>query len=150
MIDLGRIPLAHDRSVYDARNKIRVLASALGFDSIQTTRLSTAISTAARTLATENGDAGIRVALTTDHSPPQLVLDLEYPGEPPPFSNLTAFFDQLVSSNADAGSVRAFKTIPAEAPVKLPKGTTVTFGEFIERQRSMDYEIRETYHADKA
>jgi N,N'-diacetyllegionaminate synthase len=46
--------------------------------------------------------------------------------------------------------VGAFKTIPPEAPVKLPKGMVVSFADFIERQRNMEYEIRETYHADKA
>ncbi len=112
MIELGRIPLDHNRSVYDARHKIRVLASALGFDPIQTTRLSTAISTAARTLATEDGKAGISVALANEQAAPQLVLDLEYPGKPPSFTNLNAFFDRLIPSNTVAGSVRAFKTIP--------------------------------------
>lgn len=40
-----------------------------------------------------------------------------------------------------------FKVVPDDAPVKLPGGKVVSFIEFIERQRDMEYVVRETYHA---
>ena len=43
MIELGHIHLQHQGSVYDARNKIRGLANALGYDAIGATRLATAM-----------------------------------------------------------------------------------------------------------
>ena len=48
MIELGAIRLAGRTAVYDARNKIRGLAEALGYDSIVATRLATAVSQATR------------------------------------------------------------------------------------------------------
>ena len=47
MIELGSIRLTHQSSVYDARNKARALATALGYDPIDVTRLATAVSEAA-------------------------------------------------------------------------------------------------------
>ena len=137
MIELGRIPLSHDRSVYDARNKIRVLADALGFDSIQTTRLATAISTAARALATENGSAGIHVALATEHAPPQLILELEGSGGAQSLNGLSAFFDQLTvpAAGAENGRLRAFKgsqkyTIPPGVDLKKYPSVVIWCAQF--------------------
>ncbi|HHG83583.1 MAG TPA: hypothetical protein ENJ82_02440 [Bacteroidetes bacterium] len=42
--------------------------------------------------------------------------------------------------------VEAFKEISPDAIVKLPRGTTVSFGEFVEKQMNMEYVVRETYH----
>ena len=50
MIELGTIRLRGRKAVYDARNKVRGLADALGYDEISSTRLATAISQAAREL----------------------------------------------------------------------------------------------------
>lgn len=120
MIELGRIPLTHSRSAYDARNKIRALAGALGFDPIQTTRLATAVSTAARELAAADSSSGIRVALAADMMPPQLVLDLEFQGARPAMNGLEVFFDQLTllagtRENPDSQRVRAFRNLPDPA-----------------------------------
>jgi hypothetical protein len=43
MIELGHIQLLHRSAVYDARNKVRSLATALGYDAIESTRLAIAV-----------------------------------------------------------------------------------------------------------
>ena len=88
MIELGQISLQHRTSVYDARQKVRGLADALGFDSIETTRLATAVSEAARELRRSSLEPRISVALAMEFSPPQLILDFECRGEPPELTAL--------------------------------------------------------------
>ena len=95
MIALGHIPLRHRTSVYDARNKIRGLAVALGYDSVETTRLATAVSEIVRQLRCSDVELRIVVCLAMDFSPPQLVLDFECSGEIPDVAGLAGFFDSL-------------------------------------------------------
>ena len=66
MIALGQISLQHRTSVYDARQKIRGLANALGYDPIETTRLATAVSEAVRELQRNNLESRIAVALAME------------------------------------------------------------------------------------
>ena len=117
MIALGQISLQHRTSVHDARNKIRGLANALGYDPIETTRLATAISEAARELRRNGLDPSIAVALALDLSPPQLVLDFKCRGEIPEFSGLAGFFDGLSRRNARDGfrAIRVLKQLPNSA-----------------------------------
>lgn len=114
MIALGRINLQHRSSAYDARNKIRGLVSALGYDPIESTRLATAVSEAARKLHRLGVEPGIAVALATDCSPPQLILDFECRGRMPELVGLAGFFDCLRQRPArdDLNSVRALKRLP--------------------------------------
>ena len=98
MIALGVIRLAHPSSVYDARNKIRGLAQALGYDPIETTRLATAVSEAARELRKNYLESRITVSLAMEFSPAQLVLDFECRDELPTITALTGFFDCLSQS----------------------------------------------------
>ena len=81
--------------MYDARNKVRGLANALGYDPIEATRLATAVSEAARELRRSNREPRISVALAMEFSPPQLVLDFENRGETPELIGLAGFFDGL-------------------------------------------------------
>ncbi len=129
MITLGQIGLRHSTSVYDARNKIRGLANALGYDPIEITRLTTAVSESARGLRRDGHEPGIEVSLAMEFSPPQLVLDFKCRGEMPDFSGLTGFFDGLSRRNMPDGcsSVRALK--------RLPDAAFVATDAFINEQR---------------
>jgi signal transduction histidine kinase/CheY-like chemotaxis protein len=117
MIALGQIRLQHQTSVYDARNKIRGLANALGYDPIETTRLASAVSEAVRELRRNNLEPCIAVALAMELSPPQLVLDFECRGETPEVSGLAGFFDGLSRTNVRDGfqGLRALKWLPNPA-----------------------------------
>jgi signal transduction histidine kinase len=117
MIALGKIHLQHRASVYDARNKVRGLAKALGYDPIETTRLTTAVSEAARELRCNNREPCIAVALAMEFSPPQLVLDFECRGEPPEVTGLAGFFDGLSRTRVRDGfhGLRALKWLPNRA-----------------------------------
>jgi len=117
MIALGQIHLQHRTSVYDARNKVRGLANALGYDPIETTRLATAVSDAARELRRNNLEPCIVVALAMELSPPQLVLDFRSRGQIPEITGLAGFFDGLSRTGARDGlqSLRALKWLPNPA-----------------------------------
>ncbi|MEH6635935.1 MAG: response regulator [Halioglobus sp.] len=114
MIILGQICLQHRTAVYDARNKIRGLAQALGYDAIETTRLATAVSEAARELRSHTAEPMITVALAMELSPPQLVLDFECRYEPPPMARLAGFFDCFSQASVRDGfsCLRALKWLP--------------------------------------
>ena len=117
MIALGQIRLRHQTSVYDARNKVRGLANALGYDPIETTRLATAVSEAARQLRRNNLEPRIAVALAMEFSPPQLVLDFECRDKLPDFTGLAGFFDGLsrISVRDGCQGLRALKWLPNPA-----------------------------------
>ena len=117
MIALGQINLQHRASMYDARNKIRGLANALGYDPIETTRLVTAVSGAARELHCNNLEPCIAVALAMEFSPPQLVLDFECRDAPPEVTGLAEFFDGLSQTRVRNGlhGIRALKWLPNRA-----------------------------------
>ena len=117
MIALGQIHLQHRASVYDARNKIRGLANALGYNPIETTRLATAVSEAARELRCNNREPCITVALAMEFHPPQLVLDFECRDAPPEITGLAGFFDGLSQTHIRDGfhGIRALKWLPNQA-----------------------------------
>jgi signal transduction histidine kinase len=117
MIKLGQISLQHRTSVYDARQKIRGLADALGYDPIETTRLATAVSEAVRELRRNSLEPHISVALATKLSPPQLILDFECRSKPPEVFELAGFFDSLSESSVQDGfhALRAQKRLPDPA-----------------------------------
>jgi signal transduction histidine kinase/DNA-binding response OmpR family regulator/HPt (histidine-containing phosphotransfer) domain-containing protein len=100
--------------VYDARNKIRGLAQALGYDPIETTRLATAVSEAARELRSHSLEPCITVSLAMELSPPQLVLDFECRHEVPQTARLTGFFDSVSQISLRDGFAcrRALKWLP--------------------------------------
>jgi signal transduction histidine kinase/DNA-binding response OmpR family regulator len=114
VIELGRICLQHRTSVHDARTKIRGLAIALGFDAIETTRLATAVSEAARTLRRDHKEPYITVALAMELSPRQLVIDFECRDETPRLFSLRGFFDCLSQHSVrdDFYCLRGMKRLP--------------------------------------
>ncbi len=114
MIDLGQICCRHPAAVYEARSKIRGLAEALGYDSIETTRLATAVSQAVRQLRREQREPRIVVGLATDCAGGQLVLDFEGRGTPPDMPALAAFFDNVCQRDPREGyhSLRALRLLP--------------------------------------
>jgi len=117
MIRLGHIRLRHQSSVFEARNKIRGLADALGYDPITTTRLATAVSEATRELLRSSREPRIAVGLAMEISPPQLVLSFEGRGAIPHLAGLAGFFDSLKSMNPQDGfhGLRALKHLPDPA-----------------------------------
>jgi signal transduction histidine kinase/DNA-binding response OmpR family regulator/HPt (histidine-containing phosphotransfer) domain-containing protein len=117
MIELGQIQLQHGSSVYDARNKIRSLANALGYDPVEATRLASAVSEAARKMRRDNLDPVITIALAMDFSPPQLVLDFESRHQAPCFAGLDGFFDCLneTGTREGFGCLRALRWLPNAA-----------------------------------
>ena len=114
MITLGQIDLQHGTSVYDARNKIRSLASALGYQSIECTRLATAVSEAAREMRGNNLQPRIAVSLGMELTPPQLVLDFESREQVPDIAHLQGFFDCMSTTTTGDGRqcYRALKWLP--------------------------------------
>jgi signal transduction histidine kinase/DNA-binding response OmpR family regulator len=113
MIELGHIRLQHQTAVYDARQKIRSLANGLGFDALETTRLTIAVSEAARALQRGDGESRIAVALSMEPSTPQLVLDFETREEAPDLRALSGFFDSSHARSANGlRGVRATKRLP--------------------------------------
>ena len=117
MIALGTIRLRHQSSIFDARNKIRGLADALGYDPIATTRLATAVSQSTRELLGGSRDPRIAVALDMEISPPRLVLDFEGRGSIPHLAGLAGFFDGLTRMSPRGGfhRLRATSRLPVPA-----------------------------------
>jgi signal transduction histidine kinase/DNA-binding response OmpR family regulator len=93
---------------------MRALAGALGFDAIETTRLATAVSQAARALRMNGADSSISLALALELSPPQLALDFESHGAPPDVARLVGFFDSLspIAIGDNGQGFRALKWLP--------------------------------------
>jgi signal transduction histidine kinase/CheY-like chemotaxis protein len=113
MIKLGHIRLQHQTEVYDARNKLRGLSNALGYDAMEATRIAIAVSEAARVLRRDHRAPRIAVALAMELSPPQLVLDFEARDGVPELIGLSGFFDSLRARTADGfHGVRATKRLP--------------------------------------
>ncbi len=113
MIELGHIRLQHRTAIYDARNKLRSLANALGFDAMEATRLAIAVSEATRAMRRDRHEPRIKVALGMELSPPQLVLDFEARDDAPELIGLSGFFDGSRSTTADGfQGVRTFKRLP--------------------------------------
>ncbi len=117
MIELGTIDLQHGTAVYDARDKIRGLATALGFDAIETTRLATAVSEAARLLARASLAPELTVYLATDLAPPQLVMEFTSRGSMPGLARLAGFFDNVTRRDRPDGghAIRALRRLPDPA-----------------------------------
>ena len=114
MIELGEIRLQHRTAVYDARNKVRNLANALGYSSIEATRLAIAVSEAARVLRRDGQESRIAVSLEMDLSAPRLVLDFEARNASPDLTPLLGFFDHsYANSTNDFQGIRATKYLPS-------------------------------------
>ena len=101
MIELGQIPLADDRSILDARRKIRSLVVAARGSEVLATRLATISSQLSRALLKNNSDGILEIALC-DHGL-RIDLVLGFVGSLGEFceSQLDHFFDtvQLASLN---------------------------------------------------
>jgi signal transduction histidine kinase len=117
MIELGRIRVRHRTSICEARNKIRGLADALGYNPVATTRLATAVSEATRVMLRDSREPRIAVALAMETSPSQLVLDFEGRGAVPRLAGLAGFFDSLRTKSPEDGfhGLRAVKRLPDPA-----------------------------------
>jgi hypothetical protein len=119
MIELGTIQLHGASAVYDARNKIRGLAQALGYDSVEATRLATAVSAAVRVMRRTAREPRIAVSLASEHAPPQLVLDFEARGAAPELSILDGFCERLSRSVRLRGQRRVHRRAAGAHPEPL-------------------------------
>ena len=117
MIDLGELTLHHRSSVIDARNKIRNLAIAAGFDDVRSTRLASATSEAARVLCDANQNPRILIHLLPGDATPSLIIDYEHRGEPPNLAILEHFF-RRVDPTHEGGycGIRATEPLPGLLP----------------------------------
>jgi len=114
MIELGQIRLQHRTAVYDARNKMRNLANALGYEPIEATRLAIAVSEAARLLRRSDGEARIGISLAMTPPPARLVLEVDIDGASSELARLSGFFDSSSSSTTRGRpGVRATKRLPS-------------------------------------
>ncbi|MBW2668174.1 MAG: response regulator, partial [Deltaproteobacteria bacterium] len=98
-----------------------------GYDAIESTRLTIAVSEAARTLCRKHREPRISVALAMNLSPPQLVLDFESRDEAPDLRELLDLFDGSRANLADGfHGIRVVK--------RLPKSSFDATPEFIAEQ----------------
>ncbi len=116
MTDLGRIVLRDPASIFDARRKIRALATALGFTPVEATRLGIGTSEAVRVLLAAGGNPAIEVALLDDGTAPALQLAFTRSGAAPDLSALAAFFDRCDTAESDGRArTRATKRLPGRS-----------------------------------
>jgi signal transduction histidine kinase/CheY-like chemotaxis protein len=110
--DLGRIALRDQASIFDARRKVRALASALGFPAVEATRLGIGTSEAVRVLLAAGGDPAIEVTLLDD----ALQLAFTRNGAAPDLTALGVFFDRFDTTTiAGRARVRATKRLPGRS-----------------------------------
>jgi signal transduction histidine kinase/CheY-like chemotaxis protein len=113
MIELGEIRLKHRTAVYDARNKMRNLANALGYEPIEATRLAIAVSEAVRILRRSGSESHIQISLAMTPSPPRLVLELESRGASSDLAKLSGFFDSSSTKTTSGRQrIRVTKHLP--------------------------------------
>ncbi len=113
MIDLGELSLHYRSSVIDARNKIRSLAIAAGFDDVRATRLAAATSEAARVLCDINQNPRIQIRLLPCDTTPALIIDFEHRGKPPNLAMLDHFFRHVVPTHEKGYcGIRATQPLP--------------------------------------
>ncbi len=130
MIPLGIINLESRTSVYDARQKIRGLADALGYEALVATRLASAVSEATRELRRGGREPRIAVLLAMEFSPPALVLDFESAVETPGLARLSGFFDRLGRKKEEEGA-HGFR-----GSLRLPNAAFEATEAFVEEQRA--------------
>jgi signal transduction histidine kinase/DNA-binding response OmpR family regulator len=113
MIELGEIRLRHRTAIYDARNKMRYLANALGYEPIEATRLAIAVSEAVRILRRSGSESHIQISLAMTPSPPRLVLELESRGASSDLAKLSGFFDSSSTKTTSGRQrIRVTKHLP--------------------------------------
>ena len=129
MITFGTIRLRHRSSIVDARNKIRGLADALGYDPIASTRLATAVSQASRVLLADSDDSRISVALDPATAAPRLIVDFEARPSIPRLSGISGFFDGMSAMVPRDG----FGVL--RASIRLPNPAFHATSNFVNAQR---------------
>ncbi|MGI9589898.1 MAG: response regulator [Myxococcota bacterium] len=121
MTHLGTIALRDEGSVFDARRKVRNLATALGFAEVEATQLAVATSEAVRRLLSAGGNPHIRVALVEEGAP-RLELMFARMGDPPELPGLAAIFERTQAARTRGlGQVLASQRIPNRAFAPSPE-----------------------------
>lgn len=114
MINLGRILIKDESSIVEARNKIRLLAEDLKFNSIAVTRLVTITSELSRLIYQKDEESSIVVGFDKKEDAFGLLLLFQSKKEKLNIGKAEVFFDKLRVAQTEDGfcEVEAFKYIP--------------------------------------
>ncbi len=114
MIKLSRILIKDETSIVESRNKIRLLAEDLKFNTIAATRLATITSELSRLIYQKDEEASIVVGFDKRADAFGLLLIFQSKKEKLNIANTSVFFDKLRSYQTKDGfcEIEAFKYIP--------------------------------------
>ena len=114
MIELGKITIKDKASVVEARNKIRLLAQDLKFDSMDATRLAAATSELSRLIYQKGEESKIDVGFAKKGGRFGLILSFKTKKKKAHIEKISVFFNRLniFSGNNGIQKIEAFKTIP--------------------------------------
>jgi len=114
MINLGRILIRDETSIVESRNKIRLLAEDLKFDSIAATKLATITSELSRIIYQKDEESSIEVGFDKKADAFGLLLIFQSKKENLNIAKASVFFDKLEIFNGEDGfcNIKAFKYIP--------------------------------------
>jgi class 3 adenylate cyclase len=113
MIDLGRLRIETEASIVDARNKIRVLGEALGFDPVTVTRIAIVVSDLCRMALRKREMFHLKIGLDVRGQRYGLALIFKDCDDSGLLAVADRFFDKVQNIHATDGSVRflAFRWI---------------------------------------
>jgi PAS domain S-box-containing protein len=114
MIELGKITIRDEASIVGARNKIRLLARDLKFDSMDATRLAAATSELSRIIYQKGDESNIGVGFDKKEGRYGLILCFKVKKEKTNIEKISAFFDRLniIGEINGTQKIEAFKIIP--------------------------------------
>jgi len=114
MIELGMIRIRDEASIIEARNKVRLLAADLKFNSVEATRLATIISELSRIVYQEDGESSVVVGFDKKADRFDLALIFESKKEELDIGMAEIFFDRVDTFRTGDGlqRVEAFKYLP--------------------------------------
>jgi len=114
MIELGKITIKDERTIVEARNKIRILAEDLEFDSISVTRIATMTSEISRRMAASDQASNISVGLDRREGALGLVLEFTSNHGHKPEQPRAPVFDDIEKIRIQEGleSIKTFKFLP--------------------------------------
>ena len=117
MIELGMILIKDSSSIMEVRNKIRLLAEDLKFNSIEVTRLATITSELCRMVHQEGHGASVAVGFEKKEESPGLTLSFQSQKEELDIGKAGFFFDRIDTLPAEDGwqRIEAFISIPDPA-----------------------------------
>jgi sigma-B regulation protein RsbU (phosphoserine phosphatase) len=106
VISLGSIPIRGEASVRETRSKVRAVTAAMADDDVESTRLATATSEAARRYLQEGRSPRLELSFEVRRDHTLLLLDFVDPHAAPDLSGLAGFFERIGPPVHDGGHVR--------------------------------------------